>query len=186
VRHVGYGVLDTPVRFSSNESVDRQILLTRTVVLDTVATVESATIPSFEENRRIGLGSFLTRDQLAKQEGRTLSDILAGLRGVAIQQGRGGHGWIASKRIAPSLHATTTYIPERFEELQGLKAGCYAQVYLDQMLMNPERPTRPFDVNTIPPEQIEAIEFYAAPSETPTKYGKLNSNCGVLQIWTKR
>jgi hypothetical protein len=63
---------------------------------------------------------------------------------------------------------------------------CYAQVYLDDVLMNPTRPTEPFDVNTIKLEQLEAVEFYAGPSQTPAKYSRLDSRCGVLVLWTRR
>ena len=37
----------------------------------------------------------------------------------------------------------------------------------------------------IAPDQIQAIEFYAGPAETPSEYQTLNSDCGVLVIWTR-
>jgi hypothetical protein len=53
--------------------------------------------------------------------------------------------------------------------------------------MNGSRePTQPFDLNTITPESIEAIEYYAGAAQTPVKYSRLGSNCGVLVIWTRR
>ena len=59
-------------------------------------------------------------------------------------------------------------------------------MYLDNLLMNPQQPTEPFDINTIAPEQIEAIEFYAGASQTPLRYSNLNSACGVLVIHRRR
>jgi len=41
---------------------------------------------------------------------------------------------------------------------QGITCACYAQVYLDGQNMNPGYPAEPFDVNSIPTHQIEAIE----------------------------
>jgi hypothetical protein len=43
-----------------------------------------------------------------------------------------------------------------------------------------------FNLNSINPAQIEAIEFYASPAETPLKYSVMESQCGVLVIWTRR
>jgi hypothetical protein len=63
--------------------------------------------------------------------------------------------------------------------------GCYSLVYVDGMLMNgTKEPTEPFDVNQIPPDQVEAIEYYAGPAETPLEYSKMGTKCGVLVIWT--
>jgi hypothetical protein len=47
-------------------------------------------------------------------------------------------------------------------------------------------PTEPFDISMIAPEQVEAVEFYAGPAQTPLKYSRMGSNCGVLVIWTRR
>jgi hypothetical protein len=43
-----------------------------------------------------------------------------------------------------------------------------------------------FDVNSIAPDRIEAIEFYSSPAQTPAKYSGLGSVCGVLVIYTRR
>jgi hypothetical protein len=43
-----------------------------------------------------------------------------------------------------------------------------------------------FDVNSLQPDQIEAVEYYAGPSQTPMEYSTLNAVCGVLVIWTRR
>ena len=82
--------------------------------------------------------------------------------------------------------SSTIWQPSATERTQGMVAGCYAQVYLDNELMNPTQPTEPFDVNSIAPGQIEAIEYYASAAETPSRYAKLNSNCGVLVIHRRR
>ena len=78
------------------------------------------------------------------------------------------------------------YKPTRAEQSQGIACACYAQVYLDATLMNQGTPTEPFDVNSLSTTQIEAIEWYASPSETPSKYARLGSPCGVYVIHTRR
>jgi hypothetical protein len=54
------------------------------------------------------------------------------------------------------------------------------------MVYSGQREERPFDIHLIPVDAIEAIEYYSGGAETPTKYAKLNSTCGVVVIWTRR
>jgi hypothetical protein len=60
-----------------------------------------------------------------------------------------------------------------------------SQVYLDDRLMNPGKPTEPFDANT-PVEDIAGVEFYATGASTPGRYSQLNAVCGVMLVWTRR
>jgi len=202
-RRVGFGALDTEIEFVANRTTERHIVLARIAIL-AEARVEAsgANLPlSFDEHRKTGLGTFITRDALEAQESRRLSDILRVVPGLGVVNGRGSQGWVLGSRTSPSLGATgprrdatgavqqtspTIYFPEAFEARSGMTAGCYARVYLNDALMNPEMPARPFDVNAIPPTSIEAIEYYAGPSETPIKYARLNSSCGVLVIHSRR
>ena len=62
----------------------------------------------------------------------------------------------------------------------------HAQVYLDEALVNPSRPTEPFDISTIQADKLEAVEFYSGASQLPLKYAKLDARCGVLVLWTRR
>lgn len=189
VRRLGYVPLDTAIAFRTNQTIDRRILLRRVVTLDSVNVVaEQRNVPnSFEENRRLGLGQFITRDALAKEEGRKLSDVLRELRGSDLEQGTGGRAWLLSSRSPAALGKTDIYYAEPHEMRQGMrKEGCYAQVYQDDVLLNPSNPTEPFDVNTIVISQVEAIEYYSGPAQTPAKYNRLGGHCGVLVIWTRR
>jgi hypothetical protein len=71
--------------------------------------------------------------------------------------------------------------------LFGASAECYSQIYLDDILVyRGENGEDLFDVNSIPANQIEAIEYYASPAELPARYSGLNSPCGALVIWTRR
>jgi hypothetical protein len=72
------------------------------------------------------------------------------------------------------------------EEVEGIECGCYALVYVDGHLMNTQRPTEPYDINSIAPERIEGVEWYASGAQTPAQYATLNSTCGVMAIWTRR
>ena len=188
IRRIGYGPYDGSLVFEPNGSLERQVVLTRMAVLDTVVVSAKRTaIPSFDEHRRTGLGRFLTREQLAPQEGRRLADILTEVSGVDVVTGRGNHSWLATTRGTRSLNAASCEL-DRSDAIAGAKfCACYAQVYLDAMLVYRGDPGEPlFDLNRMLPAQIEAIEFYAGPAQTPLRYSGLNSACGVLVIHTRR
>jgi hypothetical protein len=79
------------------------------------------------------------------------------------------------------------YSLDAADSASGAKKTCYAQVYLDRHFVYHGRPAEPlFDINSIPPDRIEAIEYYASPAQTPAMYTQLNSTCGVVVIWTRR
>lgn len=185
VRRLGYGPLDTTVTFAANQTVKRWIYLRRVVTLDSVSVVaERVVIPSFDEHRKVGLGRFFTREELAKQEGRKLSDILAQAAGVNVISGQANHAWIASSRGVRSLRAREL---DPADVQLGAKLTCYAQVYVDRTLTYRGEPgERLFDINSMSPDQIEAIEYFAGPAETPPEYSSLNSPCGVVVIHTRR
>jgi hypothetical protein len=183
VRRIGYGPLDTVIAFRPNQTVDRRIVLRNVVALDSVrVTAEALTFPGFEEHRKMGLGTFLTREQLASRDNSKLAEVLSELPSVTVHRGSRSTAAVASRRRAPSLQPRG----ERIDTLPGIAATCLAKVWVDGHLMNPGGTAEPFDINTISPQQIEAIEWYEGPAQTPQRYSNLNTVCGVLVIWTRR
>ncbi len=190
-RRVGYGPLDATVTFEANRAVNQRIVLRRLVTLDSVVIVGTATrSTSFDEHIKLGLGHFIAGAELERQAMVPLAAVLTSVPGSQVARGRATQGWILSKR-APAFFPggeppPSIYFPEPFEKRQGMPAGCYAKVYIDRILMNPGLPTPAFDVNTIKTDELEAVEYYSGPSQTPSEYSDLNSGCGVLVLWRKR
>lgn len=169
VRKVGYGALETQLAFTTG-TLQREIFLTRTTMLDSVKVLaQRPVIREFEEHRKIGMGKFITRAQLDLHEGQRLGALLSTLAGVRIT-GRSPRAYVAGSRGPRSITSPS----------------CLANVYLDRMVMYGRPGDPPFDVNSIPPEEIEAIEYYASAAVTPLEYSTLNSACGVIVIWTRR
>ncbi len=170
VRHLGFGAYDGDVTFAANAAMDRRFVLSKVTSLDSVVTTAKTIDPvmrEFEENMKVGLGHFLLRADLAKVENLSTAAVLTQVSGVRLISGRSNQGWIVGKRGFNCLpgdgnclkaHAGMIYVPQGFEKFQGMEIACYAQVYLDGQRMNPGSPADPFDVNTIPVAQIEAIE----------------------------
>ncbi|MFI5228188.1 MAG: carboxypeptidase regulatory-like domain-containing protein [Gemmatimonadales bacterium] len=191
VRRFGYGPLDTTLTFPPRQTLDRQIHLIRVQTLDSmVVTANGVILPGFDDHRRVGLGQFLTRDYLDKHQGTRVSSLLENMRGVKINPGVGSVAWVASSRgpkALDTLGSAIYHLPDATDRSLGAKIDCYAQVYVDGHMMSGRTRTDPlFDINSLQPAQIEAIEYYAGPSETPSEYSGLNSTCGVVVIWTRR
>ncbi len=191
-RRVGYGAITATITFTANDEEERRLVLRQLTVLDSVEVLATRTdrgLLEFEENRKLGLGHFLTREELDKNRNLKMGDLLSMVPGSGVVRGRSSGAWVMSKRyVVPlsGLASGSIYEPDSAERMRGMVAGCYAQVWLDNRLVNSGLPTEPFDVNSIAADQIEAVEWYASAAQTPSRYAKLNSSCGVLVIHTRR
>ncbi|HTE46016.1 MAG TPA: carboxypeptidase regulatory-like domain-containing protein, partial [Gemmatimonadaceae bacterium] len=190
VRRVGYGPLDTTITFVANQMVNRRVFLSRIAMLDSVVVTERLSnliLRDFEENRRVGLGHFFTRADLEKMSGRPLAQVLAQIPGSRVARGKGSYAWMASSRGFRSMTGRDIPQLDGSDAAKGARPACYAQVYLDNAMVYRRADGEPlFNINSLSPDQIEAIEYYASPGQTPAKYTKLGSTCGVLVIWTRR
>jgi len=200
VRRIGYGAADTRLAFTGTGTVERRVVLGRAITLEAVqvtATAYDKLRRSFDDNMRVGLGHFMTRDQIAKYDGMELATVLSTLPTTGVANGN-GHSWVTSRRRPlppcpgnpPSdgcLQQHGFYIPSYFERMQGMPKECWAHVWVDGVLQNGTRePAEPFDLKEIPPYRIDKMEFYAGASETPLQYSRMGSQCGVLVIWTRQ
>jgi hypothetical protein len=193
VRLIGYHPAAAIVRLIADGSIVSDFRLARApAVLDTVAAIErGGVIPTFEEHRRVGLGRFLGRAELAKVEQRRLGDVLATFQGIGVVRGIGDRAWIANRRGARSLQVRCSEREgaspaEGSHQARARDCACYAQVYLDDMLLYRGAGDIVPDINRFPLAEIEAIEYYAGPAQTPLKYSRLDSPCGVVVIHTRR
>ena len=194
-RRVGYGPVEAQVAIEAGHTVERHIRLVRATSLDSVVVTASALdhrLQEFEENRKLGLGHFLTRAELAKQEQLSTAAVLATMPGIRVYT-MGPYGWVGSgRKNVTSLMAGGGGKPQLDRTDQVKRAplwDCYALVFVDDHLVfgnrkyaNVMEPL--FDINSIPVAQIEAIEYYASAAQTPMKYSILNSQCGVVVIHT--
>ena len=198
VRRIGYGAADTRLAFNGMETVERRVVLGRAITLEAVkvtATAYDKMRQSFDDNKRIGLGRFMTRDEIQKYDGMELATVLSTIPSTGIAYGR-GHNWLSS-RLRPrdplcniptncGRAAYGFHVPDAFEAGQGMIIECWSLVFLDGVLQNGMRdPTEPFDLKQVPTDRVDKIEFYATSAETPLQYARKGSQCGVLVIWTR-
>ncbi|MDA1080896.1 MAG: carboxypeptidase regulatory-like domain-containing protein [Gemmatimonadetes bacterium] len=183
VRKFGYGPLNTTLTFAANETVDRRIVLSRMTILNEVVITASARrLAAFEEHRALGLGKFFSRDFLETQEGRTLSSVFGATTSLRLEYDRGASRDPSAANSAIYIASTRHCIPV-YDGSSMTCAPCYAHVIVDGMVMT--RSDR-FDINSIRPEDVEAIEYYRGPSEAPGQYQMTDSKCGLVVIHTRQ
>ena len=169
VRKVGFGPLETTLTFNPG-TLQREVFLARTTILDSVKILaRRPVLREFEERKKLGMGKFITRAQLEAREGRRLGEVLSTLVGARITF-RSGGAYVTGSRGPRSINSPY----------------CMANVFLDHFQVSGRRGDPPFDVNSILPEDVEAIEYYSSAATTPLEFSTLNSACGVLVIWTRR
>lgn len=201
VRRLGFAPLDTMLSFAADKLVDRQVVLTPVRLLDSVVVTDRLTLrimQDFEDNRRIGLGTFLDRSQLEAQQGQRLAQMVAQWPGMALPAGKSAalHSWPTGTRHGPPpcpfptrecLEGHGFWVPDPHFPEPGLPGtDCYAQVYVDDVLMNHGFPTPPYDVSTWHAEQLEGVEWFPSQSATPSRYAGREAHCGVLVLHTRR
>ncbi len=111
----------------------------------------------FDRRRRTAAGIFVTRRQIEQDQPQHLSDMFRTAPGVVI---RGGGSGGYSLRLS--------------------RGGMCRPQYIIDGLYQPE-----FELDLIPPADIEGIELYRGSSEIPPQFNRFNAVCGVVVIWTR-
>jgi hypothetical protein len=126
----------------------------------TVTEANTVVSPVAEFNRRAttGNGQYLTREFIEKRAAPTLSDLLRGVPGVRTRCPRSQRGCV----LTFSRHA-----------------GCSPAYFIDGLRADP------VVLNLISPTDIEGVELYSGPSETPPELEGFRSACGAIAIWTR-
>ncbi len=124
--------------------------------------VEATPLPpqwlrDFERRRTTGRGHYVLREEIERRNYNRLSDVVQTMRGVTMDCGGGGSGCQIRMVRAPMQ--------------------CYPEYWVDGQLNNAWGPV-------IPVRDIEALEVYTGPTDTPGEFAGRNSGCGTIVIWT--
>lgn len=172
VNKLGYAPLRTAVEFSAGDTVEMDIGISvsgeEMAAIEIVATQNaSRTMHDFERRRASGTGEYMTAEDVARLSRGRLANALRTMAGVTLTTGSSGGTYLQGARSARG-------------------APCFTAVMLDGVWMyDGERFQSPFDVNSIVPEDIAAIEYYRGLSNTPVELQGRRLSCGALVIWTK-
>lgn len=199
VRRLGYAPYSVIIRLANGETKSLTVEMNAVPrELDTVAVRdqqllrENPLLREFEDNRKVGLGQFVTRDQLAKMQGGVITPVFNQMRGLIMVRSSTvpTHAWIATKYM-PHLVASPAdcyeldeMVPGEATSPVGAACGyCFPQVYLDYTRISTNKLIP--NVGRFSPDQLQAIEVYAGAAETPNRYSGTQSECGVIVFHTR-
>jgi hypothetical protein len=112
----------------------------------------------FERRRGTGRGQYVTRSEIEVRGANRLSDVAQAMRGVTLDCGGGGGACVIRMSRAP--------------------LRCYPEYWVDGQPMNA------MWAANIPIRDIEAMEVYVGPTDTPAEFAGRTAGCGTIVIWT--
>jgi hypothetical protein len=161
VRRIGYQPIMHPVEVAAGDTLRPSFVLSRLEqVLPTVTIVESGRpgrLAEFERRRQIGVGSFMTEEQITNVRAIAPGDLFRRMNGLTVTAPPRGFG----------------------RTVRGPGARCM-DIYVD------DAPFPESDVDLLPPARfIAGIEVYSNPALVPPKYANLSRRCGIILIWLR-
>ncbi len=158
---IGFATLSSPLVLKAGETLD----------LEFQADPEAVNLPDLTVEERMnhgpadwirrkseGLGRYITREHLEARQVATLPDALRTVPGVRIEC-RGSQVCVARMARAPR--------------------GCSPGYFMDGL------PTEQAVLWLTPIQEIEGIEIYSGPAETPAELEGASARCGVIALWTR-
>jgi hypothetical protein len=152
-------------------------------------------LSGFYDRQSAGIGAFITPENIQREQGRLMGEIVAKYSRVSVRFG-GMHAWLATNR-SPS-DGGCAFCRKRIQELldqadiaAGARPACYMDVYLNGQAVyrgygqNSHTPQPLFDLNSLAAGEIEAIEIYSSAGQIPARFNAASSGCGVALIWTR-
>ena len=168
VRAIGYQPIRLQAYLVSNDTLDVELTLKKSIVELAPLEVTASAVPSglqdFEERRTFGIGEFIDWTRLRKEEFRRTSDMFRGVHGVRIRYDRNGQAFLSSSR-----------------------GNCPMQIVLDGLsIYKPGAPGGPPSIDLWSIANLDAIEVYAGESTTPMPFTGRGAGCGTVILWTRR
>jgi hypothetical protein len=116
----------------------------------------------FYQRRDLGIGHFVSRERLERENPSQLTDVFRRLPGVQI---------MSTRLIRNAI---------RFRANGG---NCWPLVWLDGAPL----PTAEFDLDFLSPQSIEGIEVYSGISQIPPQFMGTRGlgSCGVIVVWSR-
>lgn len=172
VKRVGYRPTSGVVEVPASDTVRLSYTLeTAPVTLGAVVTtekVQSDRMKGFEARRSLGVGHFMTQEQIAARNSVFPTELFRAFQEI---------------NVAPNRQSVNTeyYALSAREGGNPTVGACPMQVVLDDVPL----PT-PFNLDLLPgPKDLAGIEVYAGASEIPQQYNGYNRGCGLILVWTR-
>ena len=166
VRAIGYEPRTATVTLRSASTANTVVVLDKRVdVLAAVNVIEKQSkrtrdLTGFDDRRRQGMGSYLTREDIEKRSPISMTDVLRTTPGL---------------RIVPNGNGGSSILG---------RGNCRPAVFVDGMQVTDGAT----DIDAIVrPTDVRGVEVYRSGATVPVEYGGVGGNaCGTLLIWTGR
>jgi hypothetical protein len=177
-RHVAFAPLEADVEIGTGAMVDVVLRLAeQPTELPAIEVIARGRAPDaslerngFYERRSAGFGVFRTPEDVERRRLFATSDLFLSVSGVRVF-----NAGIRGKDIRMT---------------RGDDPNCSPRIFIDNVIARrggraASSTDAPLD-GLVQPQDVQAVEIYRSPSETPTEYGGPDVTCGVVVIWTKR
>jgi len=117
----------------------------------------------FEDRRRLGIGQFITREEVEAHNTSKASDLVVAKRGVhLVKIGAGKYGI-------------------RFALYSNHRARCAPDFWLDGQRL------KGMEIDDLPPMDIQGIELYESMATVPHQFQSASAEppCGTIVVWTR-
>lgn len=169
-RRLGFEETTRQVSIAAGRSTDVSVVLVAipqelaAMIIKEEARAREA-LRDFYDRREAGFGHFITREQIDKRRPMFLSDMMRMIPGAQLVPSRIGGSAVLRFARAGNM-------PGR---------DCPPQYFVDGVMV------RGFNIDDIPPMDVEGIEIYAGASVIPAQFKNPLSTaiCGVVAIWSR-
>jgi hypothetical protein len=158
---IGFATVSSPVDLKNRQTVDMEFLTEAEAVnLPELTVEERSTHGPVDWIRRKGegRGRYISRADIERRQAASLPDALRMLPGVRIEC-RSAHACMIRLARAPR--------------------GCNPAFFMDGI------PSTPAIAYLTPVQEVEGVEIYSGPAETPPELESPQARCGVVVIWTR-
>jgi hypothetical protein len=180
VRHLGFAPVWASLQVDAADTLRLSFALEHTTSeLDTVKVTgkrSSVRMAEFEERRKLGLGQFMTQDQIEKHNSIYATELIRTFSSVNVRPAPGRAASIPLY-IAMSLRPGGS----GNGSMKGGGLFCPLKVVIDGVQM-----PNPYNLDDLPPPRdLVAIEVYSGPATVPLRFKSADTSCGVILVWTK-
>lgn len=155
-------------------ALEPEVLTLPAINVSVTRRMASGAALGFHRRVRTGIGNFITREEIERQQPRNFSDLLRMVPGVRLDcNSMTGACQLGGRTSAASLDMRAT-------RTSRADYGCPVQYYIDGLYQPYE------NVNALRPDDIEAVEVYPRGHQAPARYSvRKNARCGVVLVWMR-
>jgi hypothetical protein len=137
----------------------------------------------FYRRKETGMGTFLTREDIANTGAMRTSEVFRRVRGIRVVPAGGDTYKLQTVRYGVSMSQSTGGVSRggrRGREIAASNFVCEMLVFVDGIQQQ-----QLDGIDDIQMESVEAIEVYRGAGEIPAEYKVMNATCGVVVVWTR-